>query len=575
MVKIMSYLKNDWWKILIIFGLTFGQSMASLALPSYMSDIVNTGIPNGDTAYILNIGGLMLLVSVAGIIAQSIARFLSSRVSAAFSSNVRGSVFRKVESYSLSEFDRFSSSSLITRCTNDVTQIQNFLDMILRMAISAPMTAIGGVILAIRYGKNLSWILVASCTLIVAVMSLNFTLTVPKFKKVQTMVDKLNLITRENLSGMRVIRAFNTQDIQDDKFEKANAGLTGLHLKIGRIMAAMQPMTMVVMNISTVIALWLGSKMVGAASIKVGDLMAFVQYIMQIMFSFQMLSMTFVIIPRASVSIKRIYEVLDTDPAIKDPLPENTIHNEPRGVVEFINVTFNYPGSLEPAIKNITFKSSPGQTTAIIGSTGSGKSTLVNMIPRLYDTTSGEVLVDDVNVRCMTQHELRDSIGYVPQKNMLFAGDIESNIRFGRNVSEEELQKTAYIAQASSFINEKENGFASEISQAGTNVSGGQKQRISIARALVNSPKIYIFDDSFSSLDFKTESMLRSQLIERTRSSTVFIVTQRVSTIMNCDQIIVLDKGEMVGIGKHKDLLKSCQVYYEIASSQLSKEELS
>jgi ATP-binding cassette subfamily B protein len=446
--------------------------------------------------------------------------------------------------------------------------------MTLRMAISAPMMAIGGIIMAIRYGQGLSWILIISCTAIVAVMGLNFIFTVPKFKQMQINVDKLNLITRENLSGIRVIRAFNAQKTQDDKFNDANVSLTRLHLVIGRIMAILQPMTIFIMNITTVVVLWLGSALVADSSIQVGDLMAFIQYVMQIMFSFQMLSMTFMIIPRAMVSIKRINEILETEPVIKNPLQEDLQTPIATGLIEFYDVTFIYPNALEPALKNVSFTAKPGELTAIIGSTGSGKSTLANLIPRLYDTTKGTVYVDGVDVKQFSTHELRERIGYVPQKNILFSGTIESNIGFGRNVTNEEITQSSHIAQAAEFINDKEDGYNHNIAQGGMNVSGGQKQRLSIARALIGSPKIYIFDDSFSSLDFQTESKLKSALASMTINSTVILITQRVSTIMNADQIIVLDSGKIVGIGKHNDLLETCSIYYEIASSQLTKEEL-
>lgn len=574
MVKILAFLKKDWWKVLLIFALTFAQSLSSLYLPTFMSQIVNDGIPNGDTVLILRIGGIMLAVALVGIICQITARFISSRVAAMFSKNLRDSVFSKVEDFSLAEFDKFSTASLITRCTNDVTQIQNFLGMTLRMTISAPMMAIGGILMAIRYGQGLSWILIISCSAIIAVMTLNFAITVPKFKLTQKNVDRLNLVTRENLSGLRVIRAFNAEGIQNEKFDEANKSLTKLQLSIGRISAALQPMTMLIMNITTVLVLWLGSSLVQARTIQVGDLMAFIQYVMQIMFSFQMLSMTFIMIPRAMVSIKRITEVLATDSSIKDATKNDLQTPSWYGEVRFNDVSFVYPNALEPALNNISFTAKPGELTAIIGSTGSGKTTLVNLIPRLYDVTAGEILIDGVNIKNIAQKELRENIGYVPQKNMLFAGDINSNIGFGRDIDESVIEQSAQIAQASDFINNKEDGFKNYVAQGGSNISGGQKQRLAIARALAGAPKIYIFDDSFSSLDFQTESKLRSALDTITKNSTVILVTQRVSTIMNADQIIVLDSGEIVGIGKHKDLLKNSLIYYEIASSQLTKEEL-
>lgn len=575
MVKILAYLKKDWWKVILIFALTFAQSLSVLYLPTFMSDIVNIGIPTGNTSYILKVGAIMLAVAFVGIICQIASRFISAKVAAMFSRNIRNSVFTRVESFSLAEFDDFSTASLITRCTNDVTQIQHFLGMTLRMAISAPMMAIGGILMAIRYGQGLSWILLISCTAIVAVMALNFSITIPKFKLIQKNVDKLNLVTRENLSGLRVIRAFNAQEAQNEKFDKANKTLTNLHLTIGRIMSALQPMTMLIMNITTVIVLWLGASLIQARTIQVGDLMAFIQYVMQIMFSFQMLSMLFIMIPRAMVSIRRINEVLDTEPSIKDANESNLKTPTGYGEVEFRNVSFVYPKALEPALKDISFTAKPGQLTAIIGSTGSGKTTLVNLIPRLYDTSQGDIFIDGINIKNIAQKELRDKIGYVPQKNMLFAGDISSNISFGRDIDKSIIKQSAEIAQATDFITNKEDGFENYVAQAGQNISGGQKQRLAIARALAGTPDIYIFDDSFSSLDFQTESKLRSALDSQTKNSTVILVTQRVSTIMSADQIIVFDEGAIVGIGKHKDLLKTSKVYYEIASSQLTKEELS
>jgi ATP-binding cassette subfamily B protein len=406
------------------------------------------------------------------------------------------------------------------------------------------------------------------------VMSLNFIFTIPKFNQMQVNIDKLNLIAREGLSGIRVIRAFNAQKTQDNKFDDANVTLTKLHLAIGRIMSVLQPMTIFIMNITTLVALWLGASLVADSSIMVGDLMAFIQYIMQILFSFQMLSMMFIIVPRAMVSVRRINEVSDIQPGIQDPSESDRKSPKSTGTIEFRNVTFTYPGALEPALNNVSFTAKPNQMTAIIGSTGSGKTTLANLIPRLYDVTQGTVYVDNVDVRQFSTHDLRSRIGYVPQKSMMFSGNIASNISFGRDISREDIAESADIAQATEFINETEGGFNHSIAQGGVNISGGQKQRLSIARALAGSPKIYIFDDSFSSLDFQTESKLKSALASKTLDSTVILITQRVSTIMNADQIIVLDAGKVVGMGKHNDLLSSCRVYYEIASSQLTKEEL-
>ncbi|ARC83475.1 ABC transporter family protein [Clostridium argentinense CDC 2741] len=573
MIKLFKFLKPYAASIAVILILVFFQSLSELYLPTLMSNIVDTGIVNGDTNYILKIGGFMLLVAAGGTICTILASFLSSKVATGFSKDLRKNVFSRVESYSLQEFDKIGASSLITRTTNDITQIQQVLVMMLRMMISAPMMCIGGIIMAVSKDAKLSLVIIVVMPILAMAIGIIGKKGMPLFKMMQLKIDKLNLVLRENLTGIRVIRAFNRIDHEKKRFDKANLDLTNTAIKVNKIMAALMPIMMVVLNFTTIAVVWFGGIRIDNGSMQVGDLMAFIQYVMQIMFSLIMVSMMFILIPRASASAMRINEVLDTVSEINDG--DNTKSSNKKGYIEFKDVTFNYPGAEKPALSNISFSAKPGETTAIIGGTGSGKSTLISLIPRFYDVSGGGILVNGIDIREMTQEDLRLKVGFVPQKAVLFSGTIADNIRYGKeNASYEEVKHAAEIAQASDFISNMKDGFESVISQGGTNVSGGQKQRLSIARALVRRPEIYVFDDSFSALDFKTDAKLRAALKKETGKSTVIIVAQRVSTVMNADRIIVLDDGQIAGIGNHKELLNNCDVYREIVSSQLSEEEL-
>jgi len=579
MLKLFKNLKPFTIGVIAVLILMFFQAMAELYLPTLMSDIVNKGIMKEDTDYIWSIGRLMLLVAAGSAACSIIGSFISSKVAVGFGRDVRSKVFSRVESYSLNEFDKIGTASLITRTTNDINQVQMVLVMILRFMISAPMTCIGGFILAFSKDRQLSLILVVALPLLAAVITIIAGRGIPLFKAVQTKLDKLNLVMRENLTGIRVIRAFNRTGYEKKRFTEANGDLTDTSIRVNKIMAAMMPMMMIIMNLTTLAIVWFASVLMNngdmdTISTGAGNMMAFMQYAMQIMFSFIMLSMMFVMVPRAQVSAVRINEVLDMEPEINDP-KEGKSTELKRGYVEFKDVTFSYPGAEEPAIKDITFSANPGEVTAIIGGTGSGKSTLVNLIPRFYDIESGSILVDGVDIREMTQESLRAKIGFIPQKAVLFTGTISDNIRYGRNeATEDEIRHAAGVAQAMEFISDMKDGFKSEIAQGGTNVSGGQKQRLSIARALVRKPEIYIFDDSFSALDFKTDAKLRAALRKEIANSTVLIVAQRVSTVMDADRIIVLDDGQIAGVGNHRELMNTCEVYREIVASQLSEEEI-
>jgi len=525
--------------------------------------------------YILKTGFVMLLISLAGGACAVLVGFLSARTSAGLGRNLRKSVFAKVESFSNTEFDKFSTASLITRTTNDINQVQMVVIMLMRMAFMAPIMGIGGIIRALEKSLSMSWIIALGVILLLCLIFTIFSIATPKFKIIQKLVDRINLVSRENLSGMMVIRAFGTERFEEERFDRANRDLTNTNLFINRVMTCMFPMMNLIMNGITLLIIWVGAHQIANSSMQVGDMMAFMQYAMQIIFSFLNVSMMFIMIPRASVSAGRVAEVLETEPVIVDPKEPKKFDEALKGVVEFKNVSFRYPGAEEDVLKNISFKALPGKTTAIIGSTGSGKTTLVNLIPRFYDVTEGQVLVSGVDVREVSQKELREKIGYVPQKAVLFSGTIESNLKYANDrASKEDLEEASEIAQAMEFISEKPDGFQSEIAQGGANVSGGQKQRLSIARALVKKPEIYIFDDSFSALDYRTDAALRRQLKEKTATSTVLIVAQRIATILNADQIIVLDEGKIVGIGTHRELMENCRTYQEIALSQLSKEEL-
>jgi ATP-binding cassette, subfamily B, multidrug efflux pump len=527
------------------------------------------------SSYIIHVGVLMLLVTLLSGACTILVGYLSARTAAGFARDLRRNVFQRVESFSSTEFDKFSTASLITRSTNDITQIQMVVIMMMRMVFYAPIIGIGGVIRAIGKSANMWWIIALAVVILFGLILTVFFIALPKFKVIQSLIDRLNLVTRENLSGMMVIRAFNMQSFEEERFDGANKDLMNVSLFINRIMVIMMPVMMLVMNGVTLLIIWVGAHQVAQSSIQVGDMMAFMQYAMQIVFSFLMLAMMFIILPRAAVSGDRIAEVLETEPVIKDPEEPRKFTDPFTGTVEFRNVSFRYPGAEEDVLHNISFKALPGQTTALIGTTGSGKSTIVSLIPRFYDVTDGSVLMDGIDVREVPQQDLREKIGYIPQKGTLFSGTIESNLLLGdENATAEELNKATDIAQATEFISEKTEGMQSEVAQGGTNVSGGQKQRIAIARALVRKAPIYIFDDSFSSLDFKTDAALRRALKKQIGFSTIFIVTQRIATIKNSEQIIVLDEGNIVGQGSHEQLMKDCEVYRGIALSQLSKEEL-
>ncbi len=527
------------------------------------------------TNYILNAGVLMLLIAFASMLATVVVSFLAAKVAAGLSRSLRRNVFENVVGFSNAEFDRFSTSSLITRSTNDIQQVQMFAVMLLRIVFYAPILGIGGVIKVMGTDTSMSWVIGVAVLAILALVLVLFSVAMPKFKSMQKLVDRLNLVTRESLTGMLVIRAFGTQKTEEQKFEKANSDYTKTHLFVGRVMSIMMPIMMLIMNGVTILIVWVGAHQIDLGKMQVGNMMAFMQYAMMIIISFLMISMVSIILPRASVSITRIAEILDTKGTIRDPKQAKNFNKELKGNVEFRNVSFKYPGAEEDVLTNVSFIAKAGQTTAFIGSTGSGKSTLINLIPRFYDVTEGQILIDGIDIREVTQHDLREVLGYIPQKGILFSGDIESNLKYGnQEANEEDLKGAAQIAQAMEFISEKEQGFKTEISQGGTNVSGGQKQRLSIARALVKKPKIFIFDDSFSALDFKTDAALRKALKTETGEANVLIVAQRISTVMNADQILVLDEGRVVGIGTHRELMENCEVYQQIALSQLSREEL-
>ncbi|AUN14015.1 ABC transporter ATP-binding protein [Paraclostridium sordellii] len=554
------------------------ESMVSQSAISYVKaeyKAIGMNVDKLQTNYIFKAGAIMLGIALISMVATVAVGYLGARVAAKLGRNLRKQVFGKVVSFSNKEMDEFSTASLITRSTNDIQQVQMLMVMLLRIVFYAPILAIGGFIKVLNTNTSMAWIIGVAVLAILSVVLVLFGLVMPKFKSVQKLVDKVNLVTREMLTGMLVIRAFSTEKHEEKRFDKANTDLMKTNLFVNRAMSMMMPTMMLIMNVITVVIVWNGAHSVDSGSMQVGDMMAFIQYTMQIIMAFLMISMVSMILPRAVVSMGRIDEVISTDLVIKDKKETQSFDENKKGIVEFKNVSFRYPNAEEDVLSNITFTAKPGQTTAFIGSTGSGKSTLINLIPRFYDVTEGEILVDGVNVKDVTQHELREKIGYVPQKGVLFSGTINSNLRYGKkDVSEETVRKAAEIAQASEFIDVKPKKFETEISQGGTNVSGGQKQRLSIARAIAKDPEIYIFDDSFSALDLKTDAALRKSLNEETGDATVLIVAQRISTIINADQIVVLDQGKVVGIGTHKELLKNCEVYNEIALSQLSKEEL-
>lgn len=585
MIKLFKNLKPYTLTITVVMVLVFLQSLSEIYLPTLMSDIVDTGVINGDVAYIIRIGGWMLLIAVIGMISAISGSYWAAKVATGFGRDLRTKVFTKVESFSLEEFDEKGTASLITRTTNDITQIQQLVVM-LRLFLRAPMLCIGSIIMAVSKNAKLSLVLVVILLILTLLIVLLSKESMPLFQSMQIKLDKLNLVLRENLTGIRVIRAFNRDNYEKKRFHEANLDLTETAIKVNKLMAILMPLVMLIFNLTIIAILWFGSIRINSDNMQVGDLMAFIQYASQILSSLIMLAMMFILVPRASASAIRINEVLDIEPKIKDPIisEESELKMEEgarseegkRGYLEFDEVSFYYQGAEEPAIEKISFSAKPGEITAIIGGTGSGKSTLVNLIPRFYEVASGRILVDGVDIRELTQEKLRAKIGLVPQKAVLFTGTIAENISFGTNdLPRDKIIRAAEIAQASKFISTLEQGYDAQIAQGGTNVSGGQKQQLSIARALAKHPEIYIFDDSFSALDFKTDAKLRQALKKETKEDTVLIIAQRVTTVMDADRILVLDGGKMVGMGTHQDLIKTCEVYREIVASQLSEEEWS
>ena len=575
MKHILRIFSGYWLMFIILVGFTYAMVMANLWLPDKMSEIVNNGIIKQDMPAIWHNGLTMILVTAAGGLCSIIIGFLASRIATGMAQKLRMELFERVESFALADFNKFSTASLITRSTNDIQQIQMTSILLLRMALLAPIMAVGGLQKAIHNAPDLSWIIALAVSVLLIVIAVLFVIAVPRFKKLQTLVDKLNLVTRENLVGLKVIRAFHNEKIEQKKFQQANTELNKMNLFVNRLMMLLDPIMTLVMNFSSVAIVWFGAHLISSGNLQIGNMMAFLEYAMQVIISFLLLSMVFIMVPRAAVSVKRVGEVLDTLPSIVDPQSPQQLPHDATGKIEFKDVTFTYPDADLPVLSNINFTAEPGQTTAFIGSTGSGKSTLINLIPRFYDVSAGQILLDGVDIRNVKLEDLYDQIGYVPQKGVLFSGTIASNIKYGNaKASQKLVEKSAKIAQAAEFISELKNGYKNEIAQGGSNVSGGQRQRLSIARAIAVEPNVYIFDDSFSALDFKTDAKLRSALAKETKHKTVLIVGQRINTIMNADKIIVLDEGKIVGQGTHQELMKNCEVYQEIAASQLSEDDL-
>ncbi len=570
--ELMRYKKQ----VLLIVLTVFGTTMCTLGLPSLLMILIDKAIPQQDTLLVIEVGGVMLFLVVVGVLCGIATSRLSATVSMGVGKNLRSLIFRKVQYFSQTEIDKFSTSSLITRTNNDINQVQVFLNQCLRIAVQAPIMCICGIALAISSSPSLSAVLIISIPLMAAVLTIIAKIAVPLSTKIQTKMDRINLVMREKLTGVRVIRAFGTVDFETKKFEEINKDYSKTNKKLQRTTNSVMPVLTIIISLTAALVMLMAANQSVNKGIDytIGEVMAIIQYIMQIMVAVIMLTLVFVMLPRAATAASRAQEILNTEPVIenKDVTKDNT---KQQGYLTFKNVSFTYPGADVPAIKNLSFEAKPGETTAIIGGTGMGKSTIVNLIPRLYDVTEGQVLVDGVDVRDYDTAVLRNKIGFVPQKAVLFAGTIDSNIAFGdKNASEDRIEEAVKIAQSYDFVMKKEQGFNSPISQGGTNVSGGQRQRLAIARAVVRKPEIYVFDDSFSALDFKTDKALREALAKETDNATVVIVAQRISTIMEADRIIVVEKGEVAGIGTHKELLKSCEVYKEIVSSQLSKEDM-
>ena len=574
MKTVLKYYKRYLPAVICIGLVLFCQAMCELALPGYMSDIINNGVIKGDMGCIRSTGLLMLLVAALGMAASITANLLGARTAAGAACRLREALFKKVTSFSEAELQQFSTASLITRSTNDIQMIQQASVMLLRMAFFAPIMGIGAVIKAVNTSVPLSWTIAVSLAAVIVIMAVSFTAIFPKFKVLQEKLDKVNLIMKERLEGILVIRAFNTEKKEQSRFDDANLEVTGINRFVNKAMSFMMPALTFVMSASGVLIVWAGAHMVETGTLPIGDMLAYLQYAMHVIMSFLVITMMFMMIPRAMVSAGRVGQVLDVEPTITEPAEPEKLEKA-RGQLAFRNVAFKYPDADEEVIKNIDFTAEPGRFTAIIGGTGSGKSTILKLIPRFYDVTEGQILLDGHDIRNLSLSQLRDQIGYVPQRGLLFSGTIADNMRFGKeDATDEEIGHAIAIAQAADFVEEKEDGINSEIAQGGTNVSGGQKQRLSIARALVKKPSIYLFDDSFSALDFKTDKILREALAEKVGDAAMIVVAQRINTILDADQIIVLDEGRMVGKGTHAELMRNCEVYKEIALSQLSEEEL-
>ncbi|EAG1919068.1 ABC transporter ATP-binding protein [Listeria monocytogenes] len=573
MMKLMKRLKPYWLSITAVLVLTFGQVIGQLYLPTLMSNIIDKGVVTGDTDYIWSTGMKMLLISFASVILSVIVVYLASRISMGFGKELRDKIFTKVEDFSLQEFDKVGTSSLITRTTNDVVQIQNVLYMMMRLMVMAPIMLLGGIIMAVGRDAKLSLIFVVVLPLLLLLVVILGGKAMPMFKSLQKKMDKLNRVIREGLTGIRVVRSFNRNEDELEKFEEANADYATTAIKVNRLLSLMSPLMMLLMNLTSIAIVWIGSIFIGNGDMQVGDLMAFIQYAMQIMMSFMMLSAVFIMIPRAGASAERINEVLDMNAEILNP--DNPKTSTPPAKLSFEHVTFRYEGAEKPVIEDITFEANAGETIAIIGSTGAGKSTLINMIPRFYDVESGVVKINGIDVREMDQSSLRQKIGLVPQKAVLFTGTIASNMRYGKeDATDEEIWEALRTAQAENFVSKLANGLGSRVEQGGNNFSGGQKQRLSIARSLIRKPEIYIFDDSFSALDFKTDAKLREALKAETTEAVTLIVAQRITSVVNSDQIIVMNEGKIAGMGTHEELKESNQIYQEIMRSQLSEEEI-
>jgi ATP-binding cassette subfamily B protein len=575
MKQLAKYFKPYILWLLVLILLVWGQSTVNLTLPDYMAKIVNLGIIKKDLGAVWSNGLFMLLITLLGGVFTVGISFMSARISAGYARQLRAAIFTKIEKFSLSEFDSFSTSSLITRTTNDMQQVQTSLSMVLRITFLAPFMGIGSVIKAYQIAPSMSWIVLVAIGIIAVLMVVLFVLVIPKFTKIQDLVDKISLQVREMLTGVRVIRAYNNDQRQEQKFDKVNKTSMRLNIFVNRIIMLMNPVMSLIMGLASLAVVWVGSYLINAGNLQPGNLLALMQYVIQTIIAFLMISVVFIVVPRAVVSGKRIGQILASQPVVTDPANPGHLPNKIHGKVEFRDVSFGYANSEQSVLSKISFTAEPGQTTAIIGGTGSGKSTIITLIPRLYDVSDGSILIDGIDIRKLPQAELRSHIGYIPQKAALFSGTIASNIAYGRpDASKTELEKAAEIAQASEFINSLPEGMASPTAQGGTNFSGGQKQRLAIARALAKNPEIYLFDDSFSALDFKTDAALRHALSKDISDTTLIIVAQRISTIMQADKIIVIDDGKVVGSGTHHELMKKSKVYREIAQSQLSNDEL-